>query len=109
MHTYYALLVSLLSSSHHHLSNHNINIHQQDTHTHHTHSNAHHKMSTDTPAAEGDNNTPKVVEEIVRGAGAYEDPELLHKLADTLRQKMKIRNGVLQETRVDYFKGMWCV
>jgi len=38
-------------------------------------------------------------------AGAYEDPELLHKLADTVRRTMKIRNGVLQETRVDYFKG----
>ena len=43
------------------------------------------------------------------GGGAktgYEDPELLHKLADVLRTKMKIRNGVLQETRVDYFKGV---
>jgi len=38
-------------------------------------------------------------------AGAYEDVEILHKLADTLRRTMKIRNGVLQETRVDYFKG----
>eukprot|EP00624_Nannochloropsis_granulata_P001166 evm.model.NODE_15340_length_6580_cov_27.419453.4 len=38
-------------------------------------------------------------------AGAYEDVEVLHKLADTLRRTMKIRNGVLQETRVDYFKG----
>lgn len=35
----------------------------------------------------------------------YEDPEVLHKLADVLRTTMKIRNGVLQETRVDYFKG----
>lgn len=35
----------------------------------------------------------------------YEDEETLHKLADVLRTTMKIRNGVLQETRVDYFKG----
>ncbi len=42
------------------------------------------------------------------GTGAptgYEDEEVLHKLADVLRTTMKIRNGVLQETRVDYFKG----
>lgn len=38
-------------------------------------------------------------------ATGYEDEETLHKLADVLRTTMKIRNGVLQETRVDYFKG----
>lgn len=39
----------------------------------------------------------------------YENEEVLHKLADVLRTTMKIRNGVLQETRVDYFKGAFCV
>lgn len=101
---YYACLVVFLSprsSSHHHHHHHMQHTHQQ-THTHIPHTQQRPSiMST----AEGDTTPAPVVEEIVRGAGAYEDPELLHKLADTMRQKMKIRNGVLQETRVDYFKG----
>lgn len=39
------------------------------------------------------------------GAGAYENEEELKKLADIVRQKLKIRHGVLQENRVEYFKG----
>lgn len=53
--------------------------------------------STDNGAAEPPSSTAE--------ATGYEDPETLHKLADVLRTTMKIRNGVLQETRVDYFKG----
>ena len=60
-------------------------------------------MSTETPAAAAAAATTEGSS--TSGAGAYEDPEVLHKLADTMRQHMKIRNGVLQETRVDYFKG----
>ena len=42
---------------------------------------------------------------VIEGAGAYEDEEALKKLADIIRQKLKIRHGVLQENRVEDFKG----
>jgi hypothetical protein len=65
-------------------------------------------------AATGADATSKAAEPPTTAGGAaaggltgYEDEETLHKLADVLRTTMKIRNGVLQETRVDYFKGAW--
>ena len=47
----------------------------------------------------------KAEDKTVEGAGAYENEEELKKLADIIRQKLKIRHGVLQENRVEYFKG----